>query len=534
MKVKLIPIFLIYFVFLSLATHGMIARADNSNEEFVYQQKKLNQVKVKNLKYKVAIGSFGEEIDIKESLFNKSKKEDESKGKVFDISISFPNFGMPTEAKTNSAVGMLSDLMKQTDMFDVIERQEVNQLVREIKFENSNWTEKQTANKLGNIYGVQYILLGDVLTNRDGERFGSGMYTAALRLVDVNTGDVVASGTGEDNYLQDALANAVSILAEDVEGEPWVCRVVRTDGDGIYINAGYDDGVEKNDVFSVFRLGEPIEDHGSKAILGYKQKEIAKIKITEVMENELSLAQSFDVEESIQLGDLVSAKRVKRQADTEIDKWNSIFGTDAMDKEKVPQLNKASNKFTKRSLPISSAQSIVDAYGKSVVLIQTDEAMGSGFVVSPDGLILTNSHVIRGSTTISIKFIADNRVYSNVEVIKDNTIRDIALLKINETGNFIPVALGDSDQVLVGEQVVAIGNPEGLENTVSDGLISAIRDMNGTKHIQISAPISSGSSGGALFNMSGEVIGIVVSSVTAGQNLNFAVAINYAKNELLL
>ena len=148
-------------------------------------------------------------------------------------------------------------------------------------------------------------------------------------------------------------------------------------------------------------------------------------------------------------------------------------------------------------------------------------------------MIITNSHVISGGGAISIKFIADNRVYSNVQIVKDNTIRDLALLKINGAGNFIPVVLGDSDLVSVGERVVAIGNPKGLENTVSDGLVSAVRDMNGTKLIQISAPISPGSSGGALFNMNGEVIGITSSSFDEGQNLNFAVAINHAKNELL-
>jgi S1-C subfamily serine protease len=257
-----------------------------------------------------------------------------------------------------------------------------------------------------------------------------------------------------------------------------------------------------------------------------------KIKIIEVMEKNLSLARQFDSKESIKVGDLISAKRVQHKSDNEIDRWNKIFGEDASKNESALSLS-PSSQLTKRSLPVSSAEDIVNAYGKSVVLIQTDKMMGSGFVVSSDGLILSNSHVISGSSTISVKFIADNRVYSNVKVMKDNTIRDLALLKINDAGNFVPVVLGDSDQVSVGERVVAIGNPKGLENTVSDGLVSALRDMNGTKLIQISAPISSGSSGGALFNMNGEVIGITSASFDDGQNLNFAVSINHAKNELL-
>ncbi|MBU4288556.1 MAG: S1C family serine protease, partial [Proteobacteria bacterium] len=88
------------------------------------------------------------------------------------------------------------------------------------------------------------------------------------------------------------------------------------------------------------------------------------------------------------------------------------------------------------------------------------------------------------------------------------------------------------DQVRVGERVVVIGNPKGLENTVADGLVSAIREVNGTKMLQISAPITHGSSGGAMFNSRGEVVGIT--SLGLGEaNLNFAVAINYAKQEML-
>lgn len=273
-------------------------------------------------------------------------------------------------------------------------------------------------------------------------------------------------------------------------------------------------------------------DKTTGLLLGYKQTEVNKIKIVEVLEKNLSLAKSLDPIAPIKEGDIVSAERVKPIKDNEINLWNQVYGTNVSRKEGVTTLE-SSGKLVKKSLAVSSVENIVEAYGKSVVLIQTQSSMGSGFVVSSDGLILTNSHVINMSETISVKFIADNRVYSNVKVVKNNTIRDLALLKINEAGNFTPVVLGDSDQISVGERVVAIGNPKGLENTVSDGLVSAIRDLNGTKLIQISAPISPGSSGGALFNMNGEVIGITSSSFNEGQNLNFAVAINHAKNELL-
>ncbi|MFA5093132.1 MAG: trypsin-like peptidase domain-containing protein [Candidatus Omnitrophota bacterium] len=528
-------IFVTFFAFLLLVFifQNIANAAEGEKKEFEYYHKKLSQIKEQSAKYRVAIGSFGETIDIPGSSFNKIEKKVEEGSKTYNLNIGTPNLPKPEESKVNLAAGMLSDLLKKSNKFDVIERKEVNQLVREIQFEKSDWVKKDSINQLGNIYGVQYILLGDILPNKKGEKFGASQYTTALRLVDINTGSIIATGTGQKNNLQDALAEAVNILTNDINVGAWTCRVVQVDSKGVYINAGLDDNIEKNDVFSVIRLDEPIKDKTSGSILGYKQTEINKIKIIDVLENKLSLAKSLDPIVPIKEGDIISAKRVEANKDNEINLWNKIFGGNVSKREGVSALG-SSGKLVKKSLTVSSAENIVEAYGKSVVLIQTQSSMGSGFVVSSDGLILTNSHVINTSETVTVKFIADNRVYSNVKVVKNDTIRDLALLKIDEIGNFTAVVLGDSDQVAVGERVVAIGNPEGLENTVSDGLISAIRDVNGTKLIQISAPISSGSSGGALFNMNGEVIGITSASFGEGQNLNFAVAINHARSDLSL
>lgn len=525
--ILVISIFVSGFIF-----QGVVQAAESEKKEFKYYHAKLSQIKEKSSKYRVAIGSFGESVNIPGSSFNKTEKKEEQGSKTYNINISTPNLPKPEEPKVNLAVGMLFDLLKKTDKFDVVERKEVNQLVREIQFERSDWVKKDSVNKLGNIYGVQYILLGDILPNKGGERFGAGQYTASLRLVDINTGSIIATGTGQKNNIREALSEAVNILAADVQSSPWTCRVVRVDAKGVYINAGLDDNIEKNDVFAVIRLEDPIKDKATGLILGYKQSEINRIKIAEVLENKLSLGRSLNPAVPINEGDIVSAKRVKSGNSNEISLWNQIFGTNVSKKEGMTTLGPSVN-LVKKSLPASSVESIVEAYGKSVVLIQTQSGMGSGFVVSSDGLILTNSHVVNMNETVSVRFIADNRVYSNVKVVKNNTIRDLALLKINEAGNFTPVVLGDSEQVLVGERVVAMGNPRGFENTVSDGLVSAIRDMNGTKLIQISAPISAGSSGGALFNMNGEVIGVTTAGFEEGQNLNFAVAINYAKDELL-
>ena len=167
----------------------------------------------------------------------------------------------------------------------------------------------------------------------------------------------------------------------------------------------------------------------------------------------------------------------------------------------------------------------------SVVLIKTANGLGTGFVVSGDGLIATNLHVI-GSARQATVVLADGREFKDIEVYNFDEVHDLILLRISAK-NLNPLILGDSAKVKVGERVVAIGHPLGLGNTVSDGLVSAVRKINPQLTVlQVSAPISQGSSGGPLFNEAGEVIGISTLIVTQGQNLNFGMPVNQLKRML--
>ncbi len=156
------------------------------------------------------------------------------------------------------------------------------------------------------------------------------------------------------------------------------------------------------------------------------------------------------------------------------------------------------------------------------------QSVGTGFIVSSTGLFLTNFHVVEHAREVTVK-LKDGRELKVSGVAELNRDLDIAVLKI-DAGNLVTVPLGDSDAVRVGQAVIAIGNPMGLEQTISDGLISAIRgDKPDDKMFQITAPVSPGSSGGPLFSLSGEAIGITTAQLTEGQNLNFAIPINNAK-----
>ena len=162
---------------------------------------------------------------------------------------------------------------------------------------------------------------------------------------------------------------------------------------------------------------------------------------------------------------------------------------------------------------------LLQVYDKSGLLTKT----GSGFVAAPDGTVITNYHMIRGAYSEKAVF-QDGSEADVIGVLGYGQKHDIAAIRVN-AGFAKPLALGDSDKVEVGDRVVAIGSPRGLQNTLSDGLISSLRPGL----LQTSAPISPGSSGGPFLDANGHVIGVAVSGVRDAQNLNFMVPINEAK-----
>ena len=162
----------------------------------------------------------------------------------------------------------------------------------------------------------------------------------------------------------------------------------------------------------------------------------------------------------------------------------------------------------------------------AIVTVRTNVGMGTGFVVRTDGWVATNFHVVRGASEISVVF-SDHHELPVVEVMNANRLHDLVILRVEARG--LPVlAVGDSDKVRPGDSVLAIGHPLGLEDTVSNGLISAVRHVHtGLDVLQVSAPIAPGSSGGPLFNDHGQVIGVATAFLKSGQNLNFGLPSNY-------
>jgi serine protease Do len=162
-------------------------------------------------------------------------------------------------------------------------------------------------------------------------------------------------------------------------------------------------------------------------------------------------------------------------------------------------------------------------------------SLGSGFIINKNGTIITNNHVINNAEDIVVR--VGDKEYK-AKVLGADPYSDLAVLKIDTNKKFIPVKFGDSDKARVGDWVVAIGNPFGLGGTVTSGIISARnRDINLTRYddfIQTDASINQGNSGGPLFNLNGDVIGINTAIIAPGQSgsigIGFAIPANAASN----
>lgn len=157
-------------------------------------------------------------------------------------------------------------------------------------------------------------------------------------------------------------------------------------------------------------------------------------------------------------------------------------------------------------------------------------ARGSGFLIRPDGVVVTNFHVIEDADALDVE-LATGEVFHDVYFLGADQGRDVALLKLPAT-QLPTLQVGDANPLAAGDHVFVVGNPLGMDRTFSDGLISARRVIDGVAYLQITAPVSEGSSGGPVLNQAGEVVGITTASITEGQNLNMAIPIGYAEGLL--
>lgn len=191
------------------------------------------------------------------------------------------------------------------------------------------------------------------------------------------------------------------------------------------------------------------------------------------------------------------------------------------------------------NLEKTTIEKCVDEFSEAVVKVSSPAGVGSGFFINEDGYLITNYHVIEKETKIEVTLFQkakngfEKKKFKKIKIIAINPFVDLALLKVEDLGDTSVkyVYLGDIDKIKVGEKVFAIGNPLGLERTVTDGVISTTnRAFEGLVYIQTNADINPGNSGGPLFNLAGEVIGVTNMGYIFFGGLGFAIPVDYVKH----
>jgi serine protease Do len=217
----------------------------------------------------------------------------------------------------------------------------------------------------------------------------------------------------------------------------------------------------------------------------------------------------------------------------------STSGSSADENELQPQDDANGRLYHTADLKKTTIEKCVNAFSEAVVKVSTPAMMGSGFFINEEGYLITNYHVIEKETKIEITMFKkeengfEKKKFKKVKIEAINPFFDLALLKVEDLGDTkVKYAyFGDVDSIKVGETVFAIGNPLGLERTVTDGVISTIsRAFEGLVYIQTNADINPGNSGGPLFNLAGEVIGVTNMGYIFFGGLGFAIPIDYVKH----
>lgn len=198
--------------------------------------------------------------------------------------------------------------------------------------------------------------------------------------------------------------------------------------------------------------------------------------------------------------------------------------------------------FRTANLPFKSVKELAEEYGEGVVMVETPSGLGSGFIINNRGYCVTNYHVIEKETRLAVVIFDKTeagdfvkRRIADVKILAMNPYFDLALLQIPQVEGFkfTTVALAPDTNQKEGDTVFAIGNPLGLDRSVSQGIISTrARNFDGITYIQTTAEINPGNSGGPLFNSRGEVIGVTNMKLVGGEGLGFAIPISYVKHFL--
>ncbi len=272
----------------------------------------------------------------------------------------------------------------------------------------------------------------------------------------------------------------------------------------------------------------PLKTHHKILIGSFSSLVVIFMIVSSIFLYALFMKQSFDY---------VDLDNKIKQAETETNsKINDLTNTLLQTEKELISLGSQLGSLDDKMVLLKASagedfSGIVEDAIESVVTVITDISQGTGFIITDEGYIVTNAHILVDATQVQI--ITYNQGTIVAELIGYDGNLDLALLKI--PGSFKSIRLDDSDDVQVGEKVIAIGNPLGLQFSVSQGIVSAVHrtGMNELEaYIQTDAALNPGNSGGPLINTRGKVIGINNFKVSGGESLGFALESNYIKDTI--
>ncbi len=352
---------------------------------------------------------------------------------------------------------------------------------------------------------------------------GHWAYTAIMEMADQK----VINGVGKGQFAPDLKVSAAMFLTLTGRVAFPEITVTGSDWSGPYVsaaqNAGWLDGtsIRTDDVnadISRYDMAAVLAAAGKQLGLPSSDVEVYKIKDYAAIPN----------------GYTKAVEQVYGQGLITGDGEDNFNGTASMTRAEASmvlwRLKGLLEKSKSPSAPVNTpigGQDIYEKCSPAVFSIDTWDAngepyaIGSGFFIDSSGLAVTNHHVLQDALSASVT-LEDGTTHPILGVVEFDEELDCAVILVEGSG-FPTLKIGDSQAIKSGEKVYAIGNPKSLSNTISDGMISNPRRESFDGMIQISVPISPGSSGGALLNAAGEVIGITTTSLTSGQNLNFAI-----------
>ena len=242
------------------------------------------------LKKRVTIGRFGDIGWVDDIPF---KRDDEVVAKA----------GGPEQLTE-----MLINELVKTNRFDVVERKNIEDVLKEMKFGETRWVEKTSAAKAGAVIGAQCIVMASVGRNGNAATQGAGDVAAFIRMVDVSTGRITKAVMGAGPDTHSAIASAVAELLRVNAADPWVAKIVKIDErDGkkeFVIDSGKDLGVQPGDVFAVFALGEAIKAADADRVIGYRENGAGMVRVTDV-KDQYSVAEPVELTGQVKPGDLV-------------------------------------------------------------------------------------------------------------------------------------------------------------------------------------------------------------------------------------